>query len=125
MELYALGRTLHVAVGVVTLASFWVAAGARKGSRTHRRAGVVYLLSIVAILGTTTPMLVARLRVGDTSFAGFFLFLMVFLGTSAWLTWASIRRRASVALLTGGAPPLRVHPLRPPAPGVRAHRPAR
>jgi hypothetical protein len=86
---------------------------------------VVYLLSIVAILGTTTPMLVARLRVGDTSFAGFFLFLMVFLGTSAWLTWASIRRRASVALLTGGAPPLRVHPLRPPAPGVRAHRPAR
>jgi hypothetical protein len=29
MELYALGRTLHVAVGVVTLASFWIAAGAR------------------------------------------------------------------------------------------------
>ena len=33
MEIYSLGRTLHLTVGVVTLASFWIAGLARRVGR--------------------------------------------------------------------------------------------
>jgi hypothetical protein len=101
MTLYALGRTLHVAVGVVTLITFWTAALARKGSPRHRRAGRIYLLSLVGILATASLMLAARLRAGDYAIASFLTFITTFLGTSAWLAWSSIRKRRDVVLLTG------------------------
>jgi hypothetical protein len=101
MELYSFGRTLHVVVGVITLATFWMAALATKGSVLHRRAGAVYLVSLVAILATAGLMLVGRVSQGDTSTAAWIGILMIFLGTSAWLAWASIRHKRSVALLTG------------------------
>lgn len=101
MELYQLGRTLHIAVGTVTLATFWLAALARKGGVLHRRAGRVYLLSLIGILATAFVMLAAQLRSGDTSMAAFIAFLSVYLGTSAWLAWFSIRRQADPALLIG------------------------
>jgi hypothetical protein len=101
MDLYSFGRTLHVSVGVVTLATFWIAALAKKGSTLHRRAGAIYLISLIAILATSSMMLVARLRVGDASTAAFISILIVFIGTSAWLAWSSIRYKRSLALLTG------------------------
>jgi hypothetical protein len=101
MDLYSFGRTLQISVGVVTLATFWMAALAKKGGVLHRRAGAIYLISLVAILATASLMFVARLRVGDTSPAAFIGILTVFLGTSAWLAWSSIRHKRNVALLTG------------------------
>jgi hypothetical protein len=101
MDLYSFGRTLHVSVGVVTLATFWIAALAKKGSALHRRAGAIYLISLIAILATSSLMLVARLRVGDASTAAFISILIVFIGTSAWLAWSSIRHKRDVELLTG------------------------
>jgi hypothetical protein len=101
MDLYQFGRTLHVSVGVVTLGTFWIAALARKGSVVHRRAGSIYLLSLVAILATSFVMLVARLRHGDASTAAFIAFLTVYVGTSAWLARASIRSKGDPALLIG------------------------
>jgi hypothetical protein len=101
MTLYALGRILHVSVGVVTLITFWTAALAPKASRGHRRAGRIYLMSLVGVLATASLMLVDRLRAGDFAIAAFLTFITVFLGTSAWLAWSSIRRRRDVALLTG------------------------
>jgi hypothetical protein len=41
------------------------------------------------------------LSVGDTSTAAFIGILTVFVGTSAWLAWSSIRHQQSQALLTG------------------------
>jgi hypothetical protein len=102
MDLYWLGRTLHISVGTVTLATFWIAALAKKGSLLHRRAGAIYLVSLVAILVTAVMMLLARLSVGDTSTAAWIGLLIIFIGTSAWLAWSSIRRKQSAALLTGG-----------------------
>jgi hypothetical protein len=101
MTLYTLGRTLHVAVGAVTLITFWTAALAPKGSPRHRQAGRIYLLSLIGILATASLMLVARLRAGDFAIASFLTFISIYLGTSAWLAWASIRRRRDVAVLTG------------------------
>jgi hypothetical protein len=102
MELYAFGRTLHLFVGIVTLTTFWIAALARKGSRLHRRAGAVYLLSLIAILVTAAVMLAGRLSAGDRSTAGWIGMLIIFITTSAWLAWASIRRKHDVSGLTGG-----------------------
>ena len=101
MDLYSFARTLHVSVGVITLATFWIAALAKKGSVLHRRAGAIYLISLIAILVTAGMMLRARLSVGDTSTAAFIGILIIFIGTSAWLAWSSIRHKQSVALLTG------------------------
>jgi hypothetical protein len=50
---------------VVTLATFWIAALATKGSALRRRAGAIYLISLIAILVTVSLMLVARLSIGD------------------------------------------------------------
>jgi hypothetical protein len=102
MDLYSFGRTLHVSVGVITLSTFWIAALATKGSALHRRAGAVYLVSLVAILATAGMMLLARLSAGEASMAAWIALLIIFLGTSAWLAWSSIRRkRQGVAMLTG------------------------
>jgi len=101
MELYSFSRTLHVSIGLITLATFWIAALARKGSVLHRRAGAIYLVSLIAILVTAGLMLLSRLRQGHASSAVWIGFLIIFLGTSAWLAWSSIRRRQNVTLLTG------------------------
>lgn len=101
MELYSLGRLLHVSVGVVTLASFWIAALARKGGVSHRRAGAVYLISLLGILATSLVMLAGRLAVGDSSTAAFITILIIFIGTSSWLSWSSIRRKQRLEMLTG------------------------
>jgi hypothetical protein len=101
MELYSFGRTLHLSVGVITLATFWIAAFAKKGGMLHRRSGAVYLVSLIAILATAGLMLVGRLSHGDTSSAAWIGILIIFIATSAWLAWSSIRRKQSVALLTG------------------------
>jgi hypothetical protein len=101
MDFYSLGRTLHVAVGTVTLTTFWIAALATKGSVLHRRAGAIYLVSLLAILATAVMMLLARLRAGDSSTAAWIGMLIIFIGTSAWLAWSSIRSKQSAALLTG------------------------
>jgi hypothetical protein len=101
MDLYSFGRILHVSVGAITLATFWIAALAKKGGILHRRAGAIYLVSLIAILATAGLMLLGRLSHGDTSTAVWIGLLMIFIGTSAWLAWSSIRQQQNVALLTG------------------------
>lgn len=101
MDLYLLGRTLHVSVGVVTLTTFWIAALARKGGVVHRRAGAVYLVSLIAILLTSVVMLAGRLAAGDSSTAAFIGILIIFIGTSAWLAWSSVRSKERIERLTG------------------------
>lgn len=87
MDLYSFGRTLHASVGMVPLATFWIAALAKKGSVLHRRAGAIYLGSLVAILATAGMMPLGRLSVGDASQAAWIGILIIFIGTSAWLAW--------------------------------------
>jgi hypothetical protein len=101
MELYKIGRYLHLAVGVATLVTFWVAAFARKGGIVHRRAGASYLVCLIGILASSGVMLAGRLSVGDSSTAASIVILMVFLGTTIWLAWTSVRPKQSFEMLTG------------------------
>jgi hypothetical protein len=102
MEVFELGVALHGAVGVVALGSFWAAALARKGGEVHRRAGKVYLVSMLGVMAFATLLVVGKVLQGDPAFAIFFAFLISLVGTASWLTWFSIRRRREPRRLTGG-----------------------
>ena len=46
----------HVIPGTVALATFWIAALARKGGVPHRLAGKAYLLAMLAVLLPALPL---------------------------------------------------------------------
>jgi hypothetical protein len=81
---------LHTMVGVLALVSFWGAAFTIKGSKIHRLAGKIYLVSILLILISVIPLIVATLEhkgLGAALGLGF-LFVMTF--TAAWVAHRSI-----------------------------------
>ena len=53
MNTYERIKLVHATVGAVALIAFWVAALARKGGSVHRRAGKVYLVSLICVMLTT------------------------------------------------------------------------
>jgi len=102
MELFEMGRLLHSTAGIVALASFWVAALAHKGGAKHRRAGRVYLASLLAVMTLSSLMVAGKAVSGDPGIAIFLAFLISMVGTASWLMWFSIRRRREPEALTGG-----------------------
>ena len=46
---------IHLATGSVALATFWLAAFARKGGPLHRTVGKVFLLAMLAVIVTGVP----------------------------------------------------------------------
>jgi hypothetical protein len=103
MDLFDLGRVLHSAAGVAALASFWTAALARKGGRIHRRAGRIYLISLIVVMLLSTLMVVGRAVRGEPGVAVFLAFLISLVGAASWLMWGSIRYRRDPARLVNGA----------------------
>ena len=101
MELFNLGVLLHSSVGTVALASFWTAALARKGSRVHRTAGKILLLSLIGVMTFATLQVAARLQTGNLAGALLYLFLISLVATACWLTWFSVRHQRDPARLTG------------------------
>ena len=101
MELFDLGRLLHSAVGTIALGSFWTAALASKGGRTHRKAGKVYLLALIGVMTLSTLMVAGKALEGDPGTAIFLGFLISMVGTASWLMWFSIRYRRDAARLLG------------------------
>jgi hypothetical protein len=99
---YELGVMLHGAVGTVTLAAFWAAALARKGGAVHRRAGQVYLASLLAVMTLASLMVAGKALEGDPKLALFLVFLISLVGTASWLTWFSVRRRRQPERITDG-----------------------
>ena len=81
---------LHTMVGVLTLIMFWTAAFSRKGGKTHRLAGKVYLICIMLILASVIPITIITFeRKGYAAAFGLvFLFVMTF--TAAWVARRSI-----------------------------------
>ena len=102
MDLFELGRLLHSGVGTVALAAFWVAALAAKGGQLHRRAGRVYLASLLGVMGLSSLMVAGKAVAGDPKLAIFLAFLISLVGTASWLMWFSVRLRREPARLTGG-----------------------
>ncbi|MGC1520659.1 MAG: hypothetical protein WA803_03875, partial [Steroidobacteraceae bacterium] len=89
-------RNIHIGIGAVALTSFWVVAVLRKGTRLHRRLGDVYLLSMLGIALTATPMAAAAFVSGKPEFGTFLGYLVLVTGTAAWLAFRAVRRRGSI-----------------------------
>jgi hypothetical protein len=102
MDLFELGRTLHSMAGIVTLVSFWAAALAGKGGPAHRRAGRVYLLSLLVVMALSTLMVAGKVAKGDVASGIFLAFLISLVGTASWLMWFSVRWRRRPERLLGG-----------------------
>jgi hypothetical protein len=102
MDLFVLGRALHSAVGIVALVCFWLAALARKGGRLHRRAGQVYLVSLVLIMTLSSLMVAGKALAGDPTVAVYLAFLITMVGTASWLMWTSFQLRRSPERWPGG-----------------------
>jgi uncharacterized membrane protein len=102
MELFASARFIHIAVGAVALASFWLAAAARKGGRRHRQAGRVYLLAMSALLSVTLLMAAGNALGGNPLRAVFNVYVTLISVCSVWLAWRSIRDRHDIDRYRGG-----------------------
>lgn len=96
MTIYDTLRNVHIGIGAVALTVFWVVAVLRKGTRLHRRLGDVYLLSMLGIALTATPMAAVPFVRGRPVFGTFLGYLVLVTGTAAWLAFRAIRRRGSI-----------------------------
>ena len=101
MTAYSLLVSIHGAVGVLALATFWSAAALRKGSTLHRRSGQVYLLAMLGIIVTAIPMAVVKVQLGHTLIAAFLGYLVVITATGVWGAWRAIRDKHDVTRYTG------------------------
>jgi uncharacterized membrane protein len=92
---YDILRDIHIGIGVVTLALFWVVAVLRKGTRLHRKLGDAYLLAMLGILLTATPMAAVAFVRGKPVLGAFLFYLLLVTGTATWSAFRAIRRRGS------------------------------
>jgi hypothetical protein len=101
MSLYKIVLSLHGLLGVLSLATFWIAGLTRKGSPVHRAAGKVYLAAMAVLLVSAVPLAI-RIGVQKHWVAGVFLaYLLVITTTSVWTSWRAIRDKRDWAAYTG------------------------
>jgi uncharacterized membrane protein len=103
---------VHIAAGAVALLVFWVPLVTKKGGRTHRRAGWVYVAA-AATLATTGFLLCIPLVSGGSPLrwrAGIFLaYVSVLAGASAQLGVRALRTKGRAGASRGAidlVPPL-------------------
>ena len=101
MNAYSMLVAVHVLVGAVALASFWTAALLRKGTPAHRATGRIYLLAMVGIIVTGTPMAVSRWLDGHPVTAAFLGYLVVITATGVWVSWRAVRDKAGLFEVAG------------------------
>lgn len=101
MTAYQMLVAAHGLIGTLALATFWMAAGVRKGSPLHRRIGQAYLLAMLGILLTAMPMAWAFFGTGRTVTAVFLAYLVVITAAGVWSQWRAIRDKADVVRYTG------------------------
>lgn len=101
MPFHATTVFLHVLLGTLALATFWLAALLKKGSPRHRAVGRVYLLAMVGILLTGAPLTVQRFLDGHEQGGTFLAYLLVLTGTTVWTSWSAIRHKQSAERYTG------------------------
>lgn len=94
---------LHIGSAIIALLSGWAAMFSRKGSRRHRAAGQVFLVSMLSMCGSAVSMAIMKQETPNV-IAGVLTFYLV--GT-AWLTMrrkaGEIGRREFGAMLVASA----------------------
>jgi hypothetical protein len=101
MSVYSILAMGHVALGVLSLLTFWTAGFAQKGSPLHRAAGKVYLAAMALLLLLAVPMALTILRVRGVVTGSFLLYLVVISATSVWLAWRAIGDKRDWRRYTG------------------------
>jgi len=96
MELFETARAVHIAFGVLVLASFWSAAVLPKGSRLHRRAGQAFLWATALLLAVTLVMAAGMAASAQGKRALFNVYVSLITVTSVWIAWRSIEDRSDV-----------------------------
>ena len=94
---------VHGIAGTIALATYWVAALARKGSPLHRGAGKVFFLAMIGIVVTAALMVPAFVERGMHGIAVFLAYLVVLVVGGLWLGWFAIRRKQDQAAFRGRA----------------------
>jgi hypothetical protein len=94
--LYSIALVVHIVAGTVALAVFWVPLVTRKGSRTHRRVGWVYVIA-AWVIALTAVVVCGRLIADPHPFrhrAGIFLlYVGILAGASALLGVRALRTK--------------------------------
>jgi hypothetical protein len=101
MNTYEKIKLVHAAVGAVALIAFWVAGLARKGGSVHRRAGKVYLLSLLFVMLTTLPFIGLSVIERRSPQVILLSYLLLITTTAIYLSWRSIRNKRDVKHFTG------------------------
>jgi hypothetical protein len=101
MTIYKTMLTLHVAAGTVALATFWMTAAMRKGSRPHILTGRTYLIAMLVVMASALPLALAAFQRGDAVLGTFLLYLVVITGSACWTAWRAIRDKHSIAQFVG------------------------
>ncbi|MGL6290673.1 MAG: hypothetical protein ACRC2H_08320 [Silanimonas sp.] len=84
---------VHIACGVIALATYWMAGLSKKGSPFHKSAGKAYLASMVGIV-LSSIYLAASFFIDGKPVGGTFLaYLVVITATAMWTGWTAIRRK--------------------------------
>lgn len=100
--LHEIARWAHVSVGVLAFASLWTAAFTRKGGKLHRRAGTVYVWTMVIVLITAGVLTLTTLTRGNWMGAVFLGYLLTITGTALWMGKRTLRFKGDVRGYTRG-----------------------
>jgi len=93
MDAYHLELFAHVGLGTAALASFWIAALAKKGSAPHKLAGKFYVLVMIGLLVPAVPLTWRALLHFDAMFGIFLYYLLLITATALWRGWTAVRRK--------------------------------
>jgi len=81
----------HVIAGTLALLAYWGAALTRKGSKPHRLAGRIHMLSMVAIVITALPLTALTFIQGNVVIAAFLGYLAILVTHNSVVAWRAVR----------------------------------
>jgi len=91
----------HAVIGTAALATFWIAALARKGSPLHKTIGKVYLLAMIGVVLTALPLALSYGLQGQWIGATFLAYLVVLVSHACRSAWMAIRWKRDFKRFTG------------------------
>jgi hypothetical protein len=101
MTAYKLFLYTHVGLGTLALATFWIAALAKKGSGPHKLAGKVYVLAMAGLLLPAIPLSWRALQFFSLTFGLFLFYLLLITGSAVWTAWRAVRCKRDFAAYAG------------------------
>jgi hypothetical protein len=102
LSAYHFNLFVHAGLGVLALATFWIAALAKKGSAPHKLAGKIYVLVMAGLLLPAIPLSWRAFANFSIVFGTFLFYLVLITGTAVWRAWTAVRRKRDFASYANG-----------------------